>query len=816
MLAATWCRNHSRAPVGWVDASDLAGPEATAAVTPAIVHLAGRDTTRPVDHDALGWEAAELANTPAGVLVMDGVEAPDLAAELVRLAVAIDRAPGCGLRVIAISRAMPPATLMPLVLRERAVHLTREDLSFDAAQTAAAINAVLRVPITMSTASEVAARMHGWVVGARILGLSFRDAVEPSADQLFAAAGDGIEAYVTAEILNALSDEERHFVLLTSCVEDLIPALCDAMTDRTDSDNLVRRLSNAGLPIVSSPSRPGVMAHVPAIREALDRIASRQLGSQRTSALRLAAEWFSRHGEPFDAAWCYVRLADWDAAVEVIFLHLQRILEADEFDRLADLITAAPLSVLRERASLALGGAFVLRMGGHDAAAFELLAVFEPHMNPPSQAIANVVRCGMVSSAADVEASLAYAETAIAQCDELGPAAFAVAEPVLPPYTPDTDDTYRTIAHSFALLAAAYAGRWDDGERHLVDIRPDTAATIPQLQIVQRHGSRGTFLALSGRATEAAIEARAGLSAAGLTMIEHRSTADAYFAQGESARLMLRHDEARDAFERCRRLAEVNDRVNLVATITASEAHIAVDLGDPDLAVRLVEDFERAPRHRPPLTARALLAAARARAQVATGDVHRALRTLEHAPRAPITASTRATTLAALGQIANAREVIDGWPHASTVDAAVRRQLTIAAVGEASGAGGADVPFGSALRLAADHGLMQPFVEIGPAVVRLIQRCTEKATGSAEREFALAVQRAILRGDVVTATPRLTARESMLLAHLAEGRSLQQIANEVHLSVNTVKTHVQAIYRKLGVTSRVQAVRAYHTATAQR
>ena len=60
--------------------------------------------------------------------------------------------------------------------------------------------------------------------------------------------------------------------------------------------------------------------------------------------------------------------------------------------------------------------------------------------------------------------------------------------------------------------------------------------------------------------------------------------------------------------------------------------------------------------------------------------------------------------------------------------------------------------------------------------------------------------------------PRFTARESVVLAHLAQGMSLAEVGKAIHLSVNTVKTHVKAIYRKLGVNTRMEAISAWKSA----
>lgn len=52
----------------------------------------------------------------------------------------------------------------------------------------------------------------------------------------------------------------------------------------------------------------------------------------------------------------------------------------------------------------------------------------------------------------------------------------------------------------------------------------------------------------------------------------------------------------------------------------------------------------------------------------------------------------------------------------------------------------------------------------------------------------------------------LSARESEVLALICQGLSNQQIAGQIFLGINTIKTHTRTAYRKVGATSRTQAV----------
>lgn len=56
--------------------------------------------------------------------------------------------------------------------------------------------------------------------------------------------------------------------------------------------------------------------------------------------------------------------------------------------------------------------------------------------------------------------------------------------------------------------------------------------------------------------------------------------------------------------------------------------------------------------------------------------------------------------------------------------------------------------------------------------------------------------------------PHLTARELDVLVRLGEGRSVAQVAHQLHLSESTVKTHISRLYEKLGAANRTQAVMA--------
>lgn len=108
----------------------------------------------------------------------------------------------------------------------------------------------------------------------------------------------------------------------------------------------------------------------------------------------------------------------------------------------------------------------------------------------------------------------------------------------------------------------------------------------------------------------------------------------------------------------------------------------------------------------------------------------------------------------------------------------------------------------SALRLAAPDHLVQPFLDV-PAALDLLD--TYAGRFGHQNAFADRVRHhPVARRDV--APPALTETELTVLKQLPSGRTAQQIADDLGVSVNTVKTHLRGIYTKLDTNSRMAAL----------
>lgn len=164
---------------------------------------------------------------------------------------------------------------------------------------------------------------------------------------------------------------------------------------------------------------------------------------------------------------------------------------------------------------------------------------------------------------------------------------------------------------------------------------------------------------------------------------------------------------------------------------------------------------------------------------------------------------------AAAGDLVLAAKVVTAWLDDETHTAHPRtlvEALTIAAIGadERQDHGLALRRLGDALDHASTTGILAPLLQHGPRLTRLLDRHLSELgdqRGSAIR--LLDRLRPTGLGDPVDP---LTDREIEVLVCLPALMSNAEIADGLHLSINTVKTHLKAVYRKLGVDGRRQAV----------
>jgi DNA-binding CsgD family transcriptional regulator/tetratricopeptide (TPR) repeat protein len=124
----------------------------------------------------------------------------------------------------------------------------------------------------------------------------------------------------------------------------------------------------------------------------------------------------------------------------------------------------------------------------------------------------------------------------------------------------------------------------------------------------------------------------------------------------------------------------------------------------------------------------------------------------------------------------------------------------------------ADVAFDRALLYASHSSMRTPFLLVpAPTMARMLSRAADRNQPEAVHgiltELHASTEAPPVRAASVEALDALSQRERDIARQLSLDKTINQIAAELFISANTVKTHVRSIYRKLDATNRTDAMR---------
>ncbi len=326
----------------------------------------------------------DLAALPHDVvLVLDDyhlIENSDIHTALTLL---IDRLPP-QLHLILTSRADPPLPLARWRAKRQLTELRAEALRFTPDEVAFFLNQMIGLNLTSEQMAALAAKTEGWVAGLQLVGLSLqgRTDVEP-----FIAAFTGTHRYIldymTEEILRRQPENVQTFLLQTSILERLTGPLCDAVTGRTDSQALLEQLARANLFILPLDDQgqwyryhhlfADLLRHY--LQQTPPQPLPRSGGGARGGGIyekggiaelhRRAATWSEQAGFVEEAIYHTSAAHDFEWTRRLMLHHLEAIVKRGEATLMLRWFNALPEAWLRSQPKLNVLQAWLLLLTGH-------------------------------------------------------------------------------------------------------------------------------------------------------------------------------------------------------------------------------------------------------------------------------------------------------------------------------------------------------------------------------------------------------------------------------------------------------------------
>lgn len=234
--------------------------------------------------------------------------------------------------LLVLSRTIPPLSLGRLRVQGLVRELTEADLRFAPAEVAAVVATAAAGRITPDQVARLTDRTGGWIAAIRLALLSITNVDAEQIDPLIESFAENqwLDDYIVEEVINALSDEVRDFVLRTASLGSLHPELCDAVLEIDHSAGHIDDVASR-LVFARRDGRGGASLTYHALfADCVARIALRYLpaGDIRDQHRR-AAPWCEQHGQPEAAVKHALKGEDLEAAVRLTKPILRELMNAD-------------------------------------------------------------------------------------------------------------------------------------------------------------------------------------------------------------------------------------------------------------------------------------------------------------------------------------------------------------------------------------------------------------------------------------------------------------------------------------------------------
>jgi ATP/maltotriose-dependent transcriptional regulator MalT len=259
------------------------------------------------------------------------------------------------LRLVVATRADPPLPLARMRARGQLAELRAADLRFTAEETAALVRQTAGLELAADSLAALEARTEGWVAGLQLAALSLRGRSDPAG---FVATFSGSHRYVldylAEEVLERQPAHVREFLLETSVLERLCGALCDAVTGRADSQQLLEQVEAANLFLIPLDEVRGWWRYHHLFAELLQARLQQARPDGVADRHQAAAAWFEEQGLIDEAVRHALAAGAADWAARLVEDHFSLLLWRSEDVTVDRWLAALPPAVVSARPWLCL------------------------------------------------------------------------------------------------------------------------------------------------------------------------------------------------------------------------------------------------------------------------------------------------------------------------------------------------------------------------------------------------------------------------------------------------------------------------------
>jgi LuxR family transcriptional regulator, maltose regulon positive regulatory protein len=742
------------------------------------------------------------------------IDSPDIHESLMFL---IDNLPET-LHLVLSSRADPPLPLARYRARQQLLELTSTELAFELDESGAFFERSMRLQLTRAQVESLHTQLEGWIAGLQLVALSLRGRETIDEAEVISGRHRYIADYLSEDVLSHLPDEYQRFLLQTSILDRFTEALCNAVTGRGDSQQILVALERQNLFVAAVDDNREWFRYHGLFADYLREELYRRDPDHAYDLHRRAARWYLEHDFPELAFHHAVSGNDVDLTAEICDLYFNAKLLGGEFRTVQDWLSRLPVEWFAVYPALGLARAGLLAFSGDVGGCIRCIDGIEQELAGKApedarwqQARVHTIRCFIACMSNDVPQAERLADLALSELpeDNLGfrPGIYAA-----------LGDVYRQN------------GRWDDAYTHYLKVLEYSDSPPVRTQSAHVYGALADLSLRQGRLRDAGRYWRDALSTMGRQENWGRISLPVigwiYIRLAEILYEWNRLDEAWSYAEAGIQRADLGGDVRALIAGYLISGRLKLSSGDPGTASEYLEQarslveqiqfhewitrFER-------FQLEVWLSENRLRSAVAWVDLMMQGDVLRDRPEREIAEIALARALIFKGDSVSVRQGSDlldrliptaesEGRNALLIEGLTLRSLAESTLGDHSAA---LASLEHALRLAEPEGYVRLFVDLGRPLGRLLQLAQARNVlpdyvGTILEGFGQYDE--LASGAVPMLTEPLTDREQEILVLLAAGLTNSEIAGTFFISSETVKKHTANIYGKLHVRRRTEAV----------
>lgn len=253
-------------------------------------------------------------------LVLDDFHLLKNPALLAQINLLLDHLPPC-LRIVLTTREEPDLSLPRRRASGQLLQIGVEALRFSADESAAFFQHTMALPASREIASRFCSKTEGWIAGLQLAAISLRHN-QHEAESLLGDEGldRHVADYLLEEVFAGLEPPLQDFLVQTALVKRFCAGLCNAITGRHDSRDVLAQLESAHLFLLPLDNHRTWFRYHDLFRQFLLAHLRHQPAGLQVACSRQATQWLENNGHYDDAIELCLEQKDWPAAVRLLTL----------------------------------------------------------------------------------------------------------------------------------------------------------------------------------------------------------------------------------------------------------------------------------------------------------------------------------------------------------------------------------------------------------------------------------------------------------------------------------------------------------------